>query len=220
MAESAQRTERNETYRVGGVAAIVALLAGMGTAVVSGGLPLWVMQPSEMPQARVEFLRDLSQHAPAALRFFGADFVFIITYVIVFATLFEVTASRSRTIAMVALGAGILGALFDLVENASFITYAWGSMRGADFIEPAVPLAYYITNFKESLIGISIVMFGTIFPRRTSLEWILSVLMILLAPLDATAIAYPDLKELPSLLFVVALPLMSIYFLLRFRSAE
>lgn len=220
MAESAQRTERNETYRVGSVAAIVALLAGMGTAVVSGGLPLWVMQPSEMPQARVEFLRDLSQHAPAALRFFGADFVFIITYVIVFATLFEVTASRSRTIAMVALGAGILGALFDLVENASFITYAWGSMRGADFIEPALPLAYYITNFKESLIGISIVMFGTIFPRRTSLEWILSVLMILLAPLDATAIAYPDLKQLPSLLFVVALPLMSIYFLLRFRSAE
>ena len=220
MAESAQRTERNETYRVGSVAAIVALLAGMGTSVLSGGLPLWVMQPSEMPQARVEFLRDLSQHAPAALRFFGADFVFIITYVIVFATLFEVTASRSRTIAMVALGAGILGALFDLVENASFITYAWGSMRGADFIEPALPLAYYVTNFKESLIGISIVMFGTIFPRRTSLEWILSVLMILLAPLDATAIAYPDLKQLPSLLFVVALPLMSIYFLLRFRSAE
>lgn len=220
MAESAQRTERNEAYRVGSVAAIVALLAGMGTAVVSGGLPLWVMQPSEMPQARVEFLRDLSQHAPAALRFFGADFIFIITYVIVLATLYEVTAGRSRTIAMIAIWAGVLGALCDLLENASFITYAWGTMRGADFIEPALPLAYYVTNFKESLLGIAIVMFGAIFPRRTALEWTLSILMILGAPLDALAISYPNLKQLPALLFVLALPLMSIYFFSRFRSAE
>ena len=220
MAESARRPERNETYRVGGVAAIVSLIAGLGTAAVSGNLPLCVMQPSEMPQARVEFLRDLSQHAPAALRFFGADFIFIITYVIVFATLYEVTAGRSRTIALIAIFAGVLGALCDLLENASFITYAWGSMRGADFIEPALPLAYYVTNFKESLLGIGIVMFGAIFPRRTALEWTLSILMILGAPLDALAIAYPNLKQLPTLLFVLALPLMSIYFFSRFRNAE
>ena len=116
--------------------------------------------------------------------------------------------------------AGVLGALCDLFENASFITYAWGSMRGADFIEPALPLAYYVTNFKESLLGIGIVMFGTIFPRRTALEWTLSILMILGAPLDALAIAYPNLKQLPTLLFVLALPLMSIYFFNRFRNAE
>src|SRR5262245_32614764 len=178
------------------------------------------MQPSEMPQTRVEFLRDLSEHAPAAMRFFGADFLFIIAYLIVFAALFEVTAGRWRTLAIMALGAGIIGALCDVVENASLLTYAWGSMRGADLIEPPLPLMYWVTNLKATLIGIGIVMFGAIFPRRTALEWTISILMILLGPAGALAIAYPDLKQWPTLLFVVALLLQSVYFRRRYRSPQ
>ncbi|MCB9453271.1 MAG: hypothetical protein H6672_17710 [Anaerolineaceae bacterium] len=91
-----------------------------------------------MPTA--DFVRASNEHPGIALGFFGADSLFVLSYLPVFTGLYVVTAEKARAFALIGLGEDFT-ALMDATENALFIVYAQGAQNGMPLTDPALPLS-------------------------------------------------------------------------------
>ena len=169
------------------------------------------MQPSTPAVPIDQFLAPIVRHPAQMLRFFAADSLFVLSYSLLYTGLFTVVAERGRAMAVVALGAGLFGALCDAVENAFFITYASLSLLGQPPTEPDLPLTliFVVANLKWMGAYLAFGGFGLLWPRRGLLGWLLSVLMMLVPLIGVLAVAVPALLSALGALLLVGMPLFA-----------
>jgi hypothetical protein len=115
---------------------------------------------------------------PAALRWvFALDIGFVILYTAFFAALAGYLRSRGRPFASLALGAMLLVALLDIVEDHHILAMLDGAELGV------IPSAWQITfqsvesATKFSVSFVSLVLFGLAIPRDTKLGLALSLFL-------------------------------------------
>jgi hypothetical protein len=199
-------------FRSAAVAALAAfvcvLVMGFG-AVAPEGVQL---QPSYPPAPAEEFARASNEVPEVALRYFAADSLFVLSYLMVFAGLYGLTAGRARPLAVVGLAAGGLAAFFDTAENAFFISYAMLAQSGAPLVEPDVPLVFILANLKWAAAFATLYAFGLAFPRGDGLGWAISALMLLFPVVGTLGVALPELAALRGLFFLIGMPLFAFYF--------
>ena len=205
-------------FQAAGLAAVVAVISvlvmGFGVQSPQAGLSF---QPSMPPTPGAEFIRPTNEFPDLTLRFFAADSLFILSYTVVFAGLYAVASGRSRVLAAVGLGAGLLAALCDAAENAFFITYALQSLAGVPLKEPDLPLIYIIANLKWMGAFAAFYAFGLAWPREGWFGWLLAGLMVLFTLVGVLGVALPGLIALRGLFFLVGMPLFAGYFWWRAR---
>jgi len=205
-----------KSFRAGSIAAIIAWCAGIGTVLVTRGI---VVQGSELVEPRSKIAALISEHAEIVLRFMALDTLFVIGYVTVFAVLFLSVARENRLIAGIALGAGLVGALADTVENLFYITYATAALNG-NSIEPVLPFHYFASMLKWLGAFSAIGFFALVFPTRTTFERLLVILMCTFPLGGALSIAFPRLFLMRALFFVLGFPLFAVYFWQRARDSD
>src|SRR5256885_1188549 len=136
--------DKRLVFQASALAAMVAVIAlvVMTVALFSPDHPA---QPIEMPMDVASFTQVAHDSQQWVRGFFGADSLFVLSYVMVFAGLYTLTSERARPLALVGMGAGVLTALFDATENAFFIIPTMGS---APVNEGSLPVLFLMTNLK------------------------------------------------------------------------
>ncbi len=205
-------------YQATAAAALVAFLCTivMGFVVRSPD-PTLSLQPSTPSGTEAEFTRVINDYPQLVLRFFTADSLFVLSYLVVFIGLFAVTSERARTLAWLGLGAGILAAVLDATENTFFINYALLAANGVPLIDPELPLIYYIANLKYMAAFAAFYAFGLVFPRQDWLGWVISVLMLAFPFVGVLGNISPLLYELRGLFLLIGMALFCGYFWRRAR---
>ncbi len=200
--------------KAAGVAAIVAIvcIVLMALTQVSAGRLDVELQPSIPGGPVSEFVKATNEHADLVLRFFALDSLFVLSYLMVFVGLYAVTRERSQAFAVAGLGAGVLAASLDAIENAYLINYALLAKVGVELTDPALPLIYNVANLKWMGAFAAMYAFGLVWPREGILGWALSILMLLFPLVGVLGIAVPALVDLRLVLFVVGMPPFAWYF--------
>ena len=203
--------ERRIVLRAAAVAALIAFIAilimGFGVTVSDSAVNL---QPGPMPVR--QFAAASNRYPDQALAFFAGDSLFVLSYLMVFAGLYELTKGRGRVLALLALGAGVLTGLFDAIENAHFITYALLVKNGVPLSDPAIILISILNNLKWMASFATLYGFGLIFPTTGWLNRLVIGLMLLFPLVGVLGIAFPALIELRGLFFLLGMPLFAIVF--------
>jgi hypothetical protein len=190
------------------MAFLAVLVMGFGVATPEGV----ILQPSHPPAAPADFVRASNDYPELALRYFAADSLFVLSYLMVFAGLYAATAGHARPLAVVGMAAGALAALFDASENAFFITAALLAQAGEPLVAPTGPLLFIMANLKWAAAFATLYAFGLVFPRREWLGWLISGLMLLFPLVGVLGIAIPALDALRGLFFLVGMPLFALFF--------
>ena len=200
-------------YQACAAAALVALIC---TLLMGFGLrspdPALSLQPSTPSGPESEFLRVVNEYPQHMLRFFAADSLFVMSYLVVFIGLFTVTAERLRPLAWLGLGAGVMAALLDATENAFFINYALLAANGAPLVDPELPLIYHLANLKYWAAFAAFYAFGLAFPRQNWLGWLISGLMLAFPVVGVLGLVSPLLYQLRGLFFLLGMALFCAYF--------
>lgn len=198
--------------------AVLAFIAAVAQATAAFSLPSGVQAQPAVPVAVDVFVQASNLYPDITLGFFGADSLFVISYVVVFAGLYAATRERAGTLAVMGLAAGVLTAGLDATENAFYITYALGAKAGMPLEAPALPLIYLLTNLKWMAAFATLLAFGLVFPRETWLERIIMGLMLLFPLVGVLGVAAPGLIAIRGLFFLVGMPLFAVYFGKRARA--
>ncbi len=198
------------TLRAAAVAALVAtaavLVMGFTLRAAEPGLRI---QPSVPAVPAEVFVRATNAAPELALRFFAADSLFILSYLMVFVGLAAVVAQHSPGFARLGLAAGTAAAALDAIENAFFINYASLASAGVPLSDPALPLIFNLGNLKWMAAFAALYAFGLPWPREGALDWVLSGLMLLFPLFGVIGVAQPDLIEARGLFFLVGMPLFA-----------
>ena len=213
--------DKKTVFQAAALAAVLAFVAVIFQAVAGTSMPDGIsVQPSGFPVPVADFVRASNEQPGIALGFFGADSLFVLSYLLVFTGLYVVTAEKARPFALIGLGAGIFTALMDATENALFIVYAQGAQNGLPLTDPALPLIYVLTNLKWMGAFAALYAFGVVFPRRGPLEWIIVVVMLAFPLVGVLGVASTGLIALRGLFFLVGMPLFAWYFWGQSRAAS
>ncbi|MBK9050395.1 MAG: hypothetical protein IPL78_05565 [Chloroflexi bacterium] len=200
--------ERGIVLRAAAIAALVAFVAvlvmGFGVTVPD---PAVKLQPGPGPVA--EFARATNEYPDQVLAFFAADSLFVLSYLLVFAGLYELTKGRGRVLAVIALGAGLLTALFDATENAHFITYALLAKSGVPLTDPAIVPIAILGNLKWLASFATLYAFGLIFPTEGWFNRTIIGLMLIFPIIGVLGVARPALVDLRGLFFLLGMPLFA-----------
>ena len=197
------------SFRAGSFASVAGWCCGIGATLVARGLNV---QPTETVATRQEVLAMAQQHTSVLLGFMAFDTLFVISYVTVFAVTFLAIPEEDRLIGGIGLGAGILGGLADMVENAMYVVYAIGALHGNTELTPSLPFHYYMTGLKWMAGFAAVGMQLLVFPRRTALERSIVAVMATFPIGGAISIAWPALMPLRLLFAAIGLPLLAVYF--------
>lgn len=177
------------------------------------------LQPSLPSGPKSDFVRPINEHPELSLRFFAADSLFVLSYLMLFVGLYVCVAGRSRPLAGVGLGAGVLAALFDAIENAYFITYARLAANEVLLTDPALPTIYLLANLKWMAAFAALYAFGLAWPRENRLGWVLSAVMLLFPLVGVLGVAFSGLVALRGLFFLAGLLLFALHFWRELRGA-
>lgn len=199
-------------FQAAAVAAVSALVAVILQVAAGLSLPQGVQIQPGFPVPLDQFVRASNDYPDIALGFFGADSLFVLSYLLVFVGVYTLTAERARPFALVGLGAGIFTAFLDAAENAFFITYALGAKNGIPLLSPDLPLIYILTNLKWMGAFATLYAFGLVFPRSGWLSWLISALMLIFPIVGVLGIANPSLIVVRGLFFLIGMPLFALYF--------
>ncbi len=212
--------DKKVVFQAAMIAALVAFVAVIGMLIAGTSLPDGVqVQPVE-PLPLSELFDAAEQHPGVTLGYFGADTLFVLSYLMVYAGLHVVTSDRSRVFAVIGLCAGGLAAFFDATENAQFIFHALVTQHqvpAGDLAAPSLMLFFTLTNLKWMAAFATLYAFGLIFPRRNWLEWAITALMLIFPVVGILGIANSSLLIVRSLLMAVGMPLFAWYFWQRGR---
>ncbi|UCH58842.1 MAG: hypothetical protein JSV61_11565 [Anaerolineales bacterium] len=206
-------------FQAAAAAALVAFLCTLVMGfVVRSPDPALSLQPSTPSGTTAEFIKVINTYPQLMLRFFTADSLFVLSYLVVFFGLFVVASERSFPLAWLGLGAGILAAILDATENAFFINYALLVANGVPLTDPELPLIYHIANLKYMAAFAAFYAFGLVFPRQNWLGWVISVLMLAFPLIGVLGNLSPLLYEVRGLFLLVGMALFCWYFLQRTRA--
>lgn len=203
---------RKLIYQGTAFAAAIAFVAIVIQAIASFSLPAGVQVQPGLPLSSSEFLVASTDYADITLGFFGADTLFVLSYLIVFAGIYTLTRETAPPFAMIGLLAGVFTALMDTVENGYFITYALAGRAGVTAPAPDFMLPFLLGHLKWAGAFATLYIFGVAFPRRTLFDKILLALMLLFPLIGVLGIANPLLVALRGLFFLGGMPLFAIYF--------
>jgi hypothetical protein len=205
--------EKKIVFYVSFAAALIAFSCTlfMGFCMLRAG-PCIKLQPSDPSGTVNEFMRPIINNPKLLLQFFTADSMFVLSYLVVFVGLFTVVVGRSRTLACIGLGAGILAALFDAIENSFFITYAKMSLNKVPLPDPALPFIYIVANLKLMGVFAAFFVLGLVWPRDNWLGKIVSGLMLLFVLVGVLSIIFQSLVEVSLLILLLGMPLFAWYF--------
>ena len=199
------------------VAFIAVLVMGFGVRLPD---PDVVVQPSLPSGPVAEFVRATNEYPDLALRFFAADSLFVLSYMMVFVGLHAVVVGRAYTFAWLGLVMGVLTATLDAIENAYFINYALLAQNGIPLAEPALPLIFNLANLKWMAAFATLYAFGLVWPRGSWLERVIVVLMLSFPLFGVLGVARPELVPYRGFYFFVGMPLFGWYFWQQTRRAE
>jgi hypothetical protein len=210
---SEQQKTSNVVFRAAFLAALVAfvcaIVMGFGVRPPAG---IDSLQPSQPSGPASDFVRPINEVPKLVLRFFAADSLFVLSYLMLFVGLYATVLDRSRVFARIGLGAGILAAFFDVTENALFITYALLALNGVPLTDPALPWIYVIANLKWMAAFATLYAFGLVWPRDTWLGWLLTILMLLFPIVGVLGVALPEWVDVRGLFFLIGMPLFAWHF--------
>jgi hypothetical protein len=204
--------DKKVAFQAAALASVIAFVAVIFQLIAALSVPTDVQIQPSYPVPLEDFVRATNEHTGNALGFFGADSLFVVSYLLVFVGLYCVTAERARPFAVIGLGAGTFTALMDTVENAFFITYALNARINLPLESPDLPLLYILTNLKWMGAFATLYAFGVVFPRTNRLEWIITALMLVFPVVGVLGIANPSLMLIRSLFFIAGMPLFAWYF--------
>jgi len=211
--------EKKVVFYVSFAAALIAfactLFMGFCQLLAEPGISL---QPSNPIGTVTDFMRPIINYPKLLLQFFTADSMFVLSYLVVFVGLFTVVVGRSRTLACIGLGAGILAALLDAIENSFFITYAKMSFNEVPLPDPALPLIYIVASLKWMGVFAAFFVLGLVWPRDNWLGKIVSGLMLLFVLVGVLSIIFPSLVKVSLLILLLGMPLFAWYFWRQARS--
>ena len=195
-------------------AAFSALLAFMAILIMGFGVtvPEASVRLQPAPGPVQTFVRASNEYPEQTLAFFAADSLFVLSYLMVFVGLFELTKVRGRALALIGLGAGILTALFDASENAHFITYALLAQNGVPLTDPAILTLGVLGNLKWMSSFATLYAFGLIWPTAGWFNRVLIGLMLLFPLVGVLGVAFPGLVEMRGLFFLLGMPLFALAF--------
>ncbi|MFQ5401377.1 MAG: hypothetical protein ACE5E7_17485 [Anaerolineae bacterium] len=206
-------------FRAAAAAAVIALssvlVMAFGIPIPEAGIDL---QPSVSFGPVSQFVYPTNTYPELALRLFTADSFFILGYLMVFAGLYMVTRAQVQIFAVLGLGAGMLTALFDALENAFFITYASLAANGVPLADPALPLIYIVANLKWMSAFVTLLAFGLVWPRDGWRGRGISAIMLLFAFTGVLGVLEPAWVPVRGLFFLVGMPLFAWDFWQRSRS--
>jgi hypothetical protein len=199
------------TFQAVTLAAVLAFVGILINLVAMASLPAGVAtQPYGVPVE--DFLKGINEHTQTILLFFAGDTLFPLSYALVFIGLYLVAAERSRSFALVGLGAGLLAALLDLTENAFLMTYALMAHNGAPVTDPAIIIVYVITTLKWSASFVAFYSFGLVFPRSTVRDKAVVAVMLAYPLVGVVTVALPSFIAVRGLFLLVGMPLFAWYF--------
>lgn len=204
--------DKKVVFQAAALAAVVAFIAVIFQAIAGTSLPNGIQVQPGIPVPVEDFVRASNEYPDTALGFFGADSLFVLSYLLVFVGLYSLAAETARPFAVIGLGAGVLTAIFDATENAFFITYALGAKAGLPLTNPDLPILYILTNLKWMAAFATLYAFALVFPRRNWLDWGLVGLMFLFPLVGVLGVANPGLILVRGLFFLVGMPLFAFYF--------
>lgn len=204
---------RKSIFQASAIAALMAFVAVIIQAAAQFSVPQGVqLQPSSVPIPLEEFVRASNEYPDHALGFFGADSLFVLSYLLVFVGLYGVTVDHARPFALLALGLGIFTGLMDATENALFISYALAAKNGMTLTNPDIPFLYVLTNLKWMGAFGTLYAFGLVFPRASWLERMIAILMLAFPLVGVLGVANPGLIVVRGLFFLIGMPLFAGYF--------
>ncbi|MCB9453757.1 MAG: hypothetical protein H6672_20190 [Anaerolineaceae bacterium] len=212
--------DKKTIFQAAAVAALLALVAAVVQLIAGTSMPDGILTQPGSPVPVADFVRGSNEHPEIALGFFGADSLFVLSYLLVFTGLYAVTAEKARAFALVGLGAGVFTALMDATENAFYIVYAQGVQKGVPLTDPALPFIFILTNLKWMGAFAALYAFGVVFPRRSLLEWVIAVIMLAFPLVGVLGVANTSLILVRGLFFLVGMPLFAWYFWGQARAAE
>jgi hypothetical protein len=204
--------ETKKVFYISFAAALIAFVCALFMLFCLITEPSINLQPSYPIGTVPDFTRPIIEYPKLVLRFFTADSLFVLSYLVVFVGLFTVVVGRSRTFAYIGLGAGILAALLDAIENSFFITYASMVLKNAPLIEPALPLIYIIANLKLMGTFAAFLVFGLVWPRDEWLGWVVSSWMLVLVLIGVLGIYFPCLVRIGASFLLPVMLLFAWYF--------
>lgn len=203
---------RKMIFQGAALAALVAFIAIILQATAVSSLPAGVQVQPSLPMSSDEFLTASTDFPGNALGFFGADTLFVTSYLLVFAGLYALTRENAHPFALIGLLAGIFTGLMDTAENGYFITYALAGRAGIDPPAPDFMLPYLLGHLKWAGAFVTLFAFGLAFPRGTLLEKIILGLMLLFPVVGVLGIVNPSLIVVRGLFFLIGMPLFAVYF--------
>jgi hypothetical protein len=213
-------TSQHHLLRAGVVAAttafVAALLMGLLMTLPDAALSI---QPSYPPARPADFLAVVNNYPQQLLRFYAADSLFVLSYLLVFAVLYGITAGRVPALPAVGLGAGVVTGICDALENGFFITFALLAQQGEVFTDGEIPflVIYMFANMKWMGAFLAMAAFGLALPRETRLSWLVAGLALLFPLVGAAGIALPALTDIRGLFLLVGMLLFALYFWQRLR---
>ncbi len=203
------------TLRAGMVAALAATLAMILIALSQAAAgPTLILQPSFPAAPPGDIVAVINSYPGAMLRFFAADSLFILSYLLVFGALYALAAPQSPALAVIGLAAGGLAAFLDATENAVFISFATLAQQGVQTSvgELPLPALYIAANLKWMAAYAALYAFGLALPRESRLDWLVAGLMLLFPLVGALTMLVPTLTSVIALLMLVGMPLFAFYF--------
>ncbi len=213
-------TSQHNLLRAGIVAAttafVAALLMGMLMTLPDAALSI---QPSYPPARPEAFLAVINNYPQQQLRFFAADTLFVLGYLLVFAVMYGITTQHTPVLAAVGLVAGVVTGICDALENGFFITFALSVQQGVVFTDGEIPFltVYMLSNMKWMAAFLAMAAFGLALPRDTRLAWLVAGLALLFPLVGAAGIAWPALTDIRGLFLLVGMLLFALYFWQRLR---
>jgi hypothetical protein len=200
---------------IGSITAVLSILyMGFGIPVPESVVSL---QPSDLAVSAEQFLIPINQYPELMLRFMTADSFLILGGILLYLGLYTVVSEKSRPIAAVGLGIGLLTILLDSSENAFLISYAQQAINGTAVTNPALPLLFVIANLKMAGSYAGFLIFGLAWPREGKLDWTLSTVMILYTVTGVLSIVLSELILLRGIFLLLSMLLFCWYFVVKVK---
>jgi hypothetical protein len=157
-----------------GLAAIATLLVMVAVGMVTGAS----QEAHEWYGPPDAYAERLLAQAGAVRVIFGLDIAFLVLYTGFFAALADYLRRRGRPFVTLALGALLVTALLDIVEDHHILALLGVAEAHRPIDDGALVVQQVISSTKFSVSYLALVLFGLAVPRDTRLAWVLSIFLV------------------------------------------